>query len=166
MEEWRPIEGTAGNYEVSSYGRLWSNISHRELRTYINSDGYVMATFPISGVKKRRMMHRIVANAFIPNTEGKPQINHIDANRTNNHVENLEWCTPSENTRHSFKLGISKGTPHHEKPVVRSDGKLYNSMSDAARDLNVPYSYIRDVCNGTQKTTRGYGFQRVEGVVH
>ena len=165
MEEWKEISGTAGMYEISSYGRLWSNITHKFLKTYVNSDGYLLATFPINGVKKRRTMHRLVAEAFIPNPGEKPQINHIDANRTNNRIDNLEWCTPSENTLHSFKIGTSKRYPHHEKAVVRSDGKRYNSMCEAARDINVPYSYIRDVCNGTQKTTRGYGFRRVEGVV-
>lgn len=165
MEEWRPIAGTAGQYEVSSYGRLRSNISKKMLRTYVNSAGYVLATFPINGVKKARQMHRIVAEAFIENPDGKPQINHIDADRTNNRVDNLEWCTPSENTLHSFKIGRSVRYPHHEKAVIRSDGKQYRSMCEAARDLNVPYSYIRDVCNGTQKTTRGYSFRRVEGVV-
>lgn len=161
MEEWRVLEGTEGQYEISSCGRIWSNITNRILRTYINSAGYVMATFPINGVKKRRMVHRLVAEAFIQNVENKPMINHIDADRTNNNVENLEWCTNRENVMHGFKIGTIKRHPHHEKPVMRSDGKRYRSMSEAARDLGVPYSYIRDVCNGTQKSTRGYGFSRV-----
>ncbi|MBE6993392.1 MAG: hypothetical protein E7423_01920 [Ruminococcaceae bacterium] len=160
MECWAEIKGTDGRYEISSYGRVWSNISRKILRSYVNSAGYVLITFPINGEKKRRQVHKLVADAFIPNPENKPQINHIDADRTNNHVENLEWCTASENTRHAFKLGRAKRAPHHEKAVVRSDGKEYRSMSEAARDLGVPYSYIRDVCNGTQKTTRGYSFVR------
>ena len=164
MEEWKTIDGTGGMYEVSSYGRLRSNISVKILKTNVNSAGYILATFPIAGVKKRRQVHRLVASAFIPNPEGKPQVNHLDADRTNNHVENLEWCTASENTVYSFKIGNSKRYPHHEKPVIRSDGKVYRSMTAAAKDLGVPYSYVRDVCNGTQKSTRGYGFSRMEGV--
>ena len=162
-EIWKVIDGTDGKYEISSFGRIKSNITGKILKTYINSDGYMLATFPIDGVKKRRTVHRLVANAFIPKVEGKEFINHIDANRVNNKVDNLEWCTPSENTRHSFALGISKRRPHHTKAVKRSDGRIYQSMSAAARDLNVPYSYIRDVCRGKQKSTRGYSFCFVGG---
>lgn len=158
MEEWKEIQGTNGKYEVSTFGRIKSNITNKILKTYVNSAGYVLATFPIDGVKKRRQVHRLVASAFIPNADGKPFINHIDANRVNNRVENLEWCTASENTLHSFRLGRSKRYPHHEKSVVRSDGKVFPSMSAAARAIGVPYSYVRDVCNGKQKSTRGFSF--------
>ena len=163
MEKWKEIAGTDGRYEISTQGRIKSNITGRILKTYVNSAGYILATFPVDGVKKRRQVHRLVADAFIPNPDGKPFINHIDANRTNNHIENLEWCTGSENARHSFKLGISKRFPHHEKAVMRSDGVEFPSMSAAARALGVPYSYIRDVCNGRQKRTQGYGFSVIGG---
>ena len=162
MELWKQIPGTNGNYEISSCGRIRSNITNKVLKTYVNSAGYVLATFSIGGVKKARQVHRLVADAFIPKVCGKEFVNHIDACRTNNNVENLEWCTASENSLHSFKLGISKRFPHHEKAVMRSDGEIYPSMSAAARDLGVPYSYIRDVCNGLQKSTRGFSFRRVE----
>ena len=105
MEEWKVIEGTNGDYEISSYGRLWSNITGKILKTHINSAGYMLSNIKIHGVKKRRQVHRMVAKAFIPNPENKPQVNHLDANRTNNRVDNLEWCTGSENTRYSFKIG-------------------------------------------------------------
>lgn len=165
MEIWKTIDKTNGNYEISSHGRIKSNITGRVLKTYVNSAGYVIATFPIGGVKKRRQVHRLVADAFIPNIAGKPFINHIDANRTNNCVENLEWCTGSENALHSLKLGRSKRHPHHEKAVVRSDGVRFPSMCAAARAIGVPYTYIRDVCNGKQKSTRGYGFSVIGGDV-
>ena len=164
MEIWKPIKGTDGNYEISSMGRVRSNITNKVLKIYVNSAGYMLATFPIDGVKKARQVHRLVADAFIPNVSGKPFINHIDADRTNNCVENLEWCTGSENALHSFKLGISKRYAHHEKAVVRSDGVVFPSVCAAARAIGVPYSYVRDVCSGKQKTTRGYGFTK-KGVI-
>lgn len=163
MERWKVIDGTGGKYEISTCGRIRSNITNKVLRTYVNSAGYVLATFPIGGIKKRRPVHRLVAAAFIPNPGEKPFVNHIDADRTNNNVENLEWCTASENALHSFRLGRSVRRAHHEKAVLRSDGVRFQSMTAAARAIGVPYSYVRDVCNGTQKTTKGYGFVRIGG---
>lgn len=163
MEVWKEIKGTDGRYAVSSSGRVWSNFTKKVLKTYVNSAGYVLIRIEINGEKKNWQVHRLVAEAFIPNEQNKPQVNHIDAVRTNNNVENLEWCTPSENTRHSFKLGTSKRYAHHERPVRRSDGKVYPSLCAAARELGVPYSYVRDVCSGKQKSTRGYGFERIGG---
>ncbi len=70
-----------------------------------NNDYWIVSLFKKGTVKSYRV-HRLVANAFIPNPENKPQVNHIDGNKKNNKVENLEWCTASENTHHAYKTGL------------------------------------------------------------
>lgn len=96
-EELRPIEGTNGDYEVSSFGRVWSNIYNRFLSPRPLPTGYLRA-----GLRnKDHYIHRLVATAFIPNPEGLPMVNHKDFNKANNKVSNLEWCTASENILHA-----------------------------------------------------------------
>lgn len=105
IEEWRDIDGFEGRYKVSNLGRI-KNYKGLIMKFQINHGGYERLTLRHDDHKDYDFtVHRVVAKAFIPNPENKPQINHIDGNRCNNNVENLEWCTHSENMLHAFKLG-------------------------------------------------------------
>jgi hypothetical protein len=125
MEEiWRDIEGYEGLYEVSNLGRVRSlgciiKLRHNctmmregKVLKLDNRNGYLYAGLSKKGVLKGVGVHRLVAKAFIPNPNNLPQVNHIDANRANNHINNLEWVTCSDNHKHAFKLGNrnSKGS--------------------------------------------------------
>lgn len=111
MIEWRPIKGFEGLYEVSNIGNVRS-LNYRRtgeikiLRLYKNNNGYLKAVLCKDGKQCTKKVHRLVANAFIPNLENKPQVNHIDGNKQNNAVSNLEWCTILENIQHSWKTGL------------------------------------------------------------
>ena len=115
MEIWKPIKGYEGLYEISNCGRVKSlpksdgnGCRERFLKFDINKNNhtsYYRVTLSKDGKTKRYLVHRLVAETFIPNTENKPHINHIDFNGTNNCVENLEWVTHSENMIHSQKAG-------------------------------------------------------------
>lgn len=98
------------HYHVSTFGRVKSFCKGKVkiLKLFVDTDGYLYATFSMHGKKIKRKIHRLVAQAFIPNPDGKPQINHIDGNKMNNHVSNLEWCTSTENNRHAVKIGLMK----------------------------------------------------------
>ena len=115
-EIWKPIEGYKGKYEVSNLGRIkslcWGRV--KILKKHLSKHGYVVTYLSINTLVKTIKVHRLVAQAFIPNPDNKPCVNHIDSIRTNNNVNNLEWCTWKENTRHSSKKGRMLG-PRGEK---------------------------------------------------
>lgn len=115
-EEWRDVVGYEGLYEVSNFGRVKS--LQRDVAKILKSNpgigGYLRVVLCKNEVKKNRFVHVLVAQAFIPNPEGKKQVNHRDGNKKNNHVDNLEWTTPAENIAHAFELGLRKsGCKHH-----------------------------------------------------
>lgn len=93
-----------GHYDVSDHGRFYNNKFNRFIKPRKNSAGYLNVTFCIDGIQKYYKAHRLVAEAFIPNPLGLPVINHKDGDKTNNHVNNLEWCTQSENRIHAVNV--------------------------------------------------------------
>ena len=127
-EVWKPIKGYEGLYEISNFGRVKSyrNGGEMFMRQILDKDGYLIIGLKRDGHSKLMKVHRLVGMAFIPNPENKPHINHIDYNRSNNHVENLEWVTPKENTAHSlchFPKEKKAYNPTGEKYV------LYNKLN-------------------------------------
>lgn len=115
MEEWRDIKGYEGIYQVSDHGNIRSLdrrvVNHRSGSTRLckgelfspfdNGHGYLAVPLRVGRKRKNHYVHRLVAEAFIDNPDGKPVINHIDYNTHNNNVNNLEWCTQGENIKHS-----------------------------------------------------------------
>lgn len=105
MEEiWKDIVGYEGLYQVSNLGRVKNNI--KLLSTKVVSSGYPSVMLCKSGKSKRQRIHRLVLDAFVPNIENKPNGNHIDGDKSNNLLHNLEWVTVSENSKHAIKLGL------------------------------------------------------------
>ena len=113
QEQWRPIERFNGEYMVSNHGRVRSLKRHgdRIMPQTIQRRGYYAVTFWMDNKAKCVKVHRLVAETFIPNPDNLPEINHIDGNKLNNHVSNLEWCTRSHNVKHSFDTGLKQ--PHY-----------------------------------------------------
>lgn len=119
-EQWKRIPGNREIYEISSSGIIRTtdrigargyHVAGRILSQHENSNGYLRCNMNIEGKPKSYLVHRLVARCFIPNPEGKPFVNHKDGNKHNNSVENLEWCTKSENELHAHRIGIKKTTP-------------------------------------------------------
>ena len=108
------IKGYEGLYEIDRQGNVYSIITTTSRRKGLikqqdNGIGYQRVNlFDVNGKTRKHYVHRLVAQAFIPNPENKPNINHIDCNLKNNSVDNLEWCTQSENIKHAVKLGHHK----------------------------------------------------------
>lgn len=141
VEQWRPIEGYEGLYEVSNLGRVKSlgndkNRKEKILRPVMTKKGYLQLFLSKEGKAKRFFVHRLVAQAFIPNPEGLPQINHKDENPSNNRVENIEWCDCKYNINYGthkerqVQTGISKGLYDPEMcGVIKNEGmKEYQRM--------------------------------------
>jgi len=108
---WKDVEGYEGLYQVSTTGLVKSLSSNKGnqysnkvflKKQFLNRYGYLMVTFRKNGVRKNFTVHKLVAKAFLSNPENKPQVNHINGNKICNRVENLEWCTSSENQKHRF----------------------------------------------------------------
>lgn len=105
-EIWKPIQDIP-SYEISSFGRV-RNKKGKVFKTYIQNSGYENIKIHSKDIDKRhRQIHRLVAEAFLPNPDGKKYVNHKDGNKLNNTVENLEWCTCSENILHARVTGLN-----------------------------------------------------------
>ena len=104
----KDVKGYEDYYQVSSCGKLVSKITGKELKTHGNGRGYAVYTSRINKKTVRIRVHRAVAEAFIPNPDNKPIVNHKDGVKRNNKVSNLEWNTESENTHHAWNMGLRK----------------------------------------------------------
>jgi hypothetical protein len=122
MEKWQDIDGYNGFYQVSSYG----NLKGYRKRTFESKDrirkltleksGYVTVGITVDKKFKKYLVHILVAKHFIPNPENKEEVNHINGIKSDNRVENLEWCTPSENLSHAYKLGLFPSRKGNNNP--------------------------------------------------
>lgn len=173
QEEWRPIQGYEGFYEVSNMGRVKSirrtvrantcgtrEVPERILSTPISSCGYALAVLCKNGIKKNALVHRLVASAFSPNPLNLPEVNHKDEDRTNNVVDNLEWCDQKYNV--NYGTGIQKCSEKRRKQVSMIDSETnkilrsFNSAREAYSITSVNYKSISAVCHGKAKTAGGY----------
>lgn len=162
-EIWKDIDG----YLISNLGNVKSfkqGYEHSLKQTKSNR-GYLTVCFTTKGKCKNHYIHRLVAQAFIPNPENKPQVNHKDGNKLNNCVDNLEWVSACENMRHAYKNNLIKhcfgSDNHNHKNIyqISTDGKTikeWGSITEASRELNLKQSSISRVCLGKRKTTGGY----------
>lgn len=169
MEVWKDIKGYEGIYQVSNLGNIKNIESGYVRKGYINKgNGYVYITLSNKGKIKNKRIHRVVAEAFIPNYWKNPYVNHKDGDKTNNKVDNLEWVTPKENVEHAIKvLGVKYGhsteRPSQYRKVKRSDGKIFKSIKEAKKYMNNKNLHIAETCQGKHKTTGGFGWEYYEG---
>jgi hypothetical protein len=162
-EFWKEInienEDTSG-YFISSLGRF-KNKKGIIMKDYKpHHSGYIYLRVNI----QKYALHRLVALAFIENTENKPIVNHIDRNKLNNKVDNLEWLTCSENNFHSHKLGLNKG---HKRKIIQYDLEMneikkFDKIKDASIELCISLSCIKDVLKKKQNSTKGFIFKYLE----
>lgn len=180
IEIWRDIPEYEGLYQASNLGRIRSldrfvNASYGKrlvrsqiIRQSVNNDYFyvVISKFDISVHLK---VHQLIARAFIPNVENKPYVNHIDGNRQNNRVENLEWVTKSENAIHAYRVlgrkssasGPNSINKLKSKPVSQysKEGifiKEWGSICDVSRDLGIPTGNISKCCMGNRNYAGGF----------
>lgn len=159
-EVWNDIQHVCGSYQISSFGRIRNKKTGRILKLRPSHRGYLKTNISIGGRLKTVFPHRLVAENFIPNPNNLPQVNHKDGNKENNHLDNLEWCSDTENMRHAFATGLNKGKriPVYQKDENGNIIKYYPSMRHAENALGCSShcSCIWKVCNGERKTHKGF----------
>ncbi len=115
----KDVIGYEGLYKISPNGEIFSEYSKRLLKPYVASDGYLRVNLCKDKKVKITMLHRIVAETFIPNPNNLPVVNHIDGNKANANAKNLEWATFSENSYHAFATGLSSISENVEKLCLK-----------------------------------------------
>ena len=187
MEElWKDIEGYEGLYKISNMGNVLSlnfgaknnRLSGKQqlLKISRSSSGYYHVQLWNNGVSSTKLIHILVADAFIPKPSGKTEVNHIDGNKANNTVLNLEWVTPKENLTHAVENGLKRKSPMLgrtgrknvlSKPVLQigTDGsivKKWDSTYDAQQEGGFNQNSIRSCACGFTKTYKGFVWRYAE----
>lgn len=164
-EIWKDIAGYEGLYQVSNTGEIKSlkfNHSNKEkiIKGNKESLGYLVVTLYKDGNRKNFKIHRLVAETFISNPKNLPQVNHIDGNKQNNRIDNLEWCTASENTIHAHKSGLANSDNQKIKvnqyDLSGNFIRKWDGIVDIERNLNIDKSSIVKVCKHKRNQAGGY----------
>lgn len=180
-EVWKDIKDFEGHYQISNKGQVKSldrnfvdNLGRKcvkhgkVLKLYEGKAGYYVVDLRKNNKRKMAKVHRLVAQEFIPNPENKEQINHKDGVKTNNILSNLEWSTPSDNLKHAYdnklliphllgQYGIKH--PRHKKVKQIKETKvikIFDGITEAARQTNLSQGNISEVCLGHRKTAGGF----------
>lgn len=151
----KDIKGFEGKYAITEDGRVWSYKNKIYLKPILDKDGYIQVNLYKDGKCNTKKVHRLVAEAYIPNPDNKPQINHMDENIANNNIDNLEWCDNTYNQNygsHNKNMGMSKSIPVY---CVELDTVYYGAY-EAARQTGANQSVITKCCKGKGKTAGGY----------
>jgi hypothetical protein len=171
MIEWRDIDGFP-RYEISNTGLVRNKRTKQVRKTKISHKGYEILTLfkgdsgKIYGTKA---IHRLMAESFISNPEEKPQVNHINGIKTDNRLENLEWCTNQENTKHAYDNNLinkdilnksrKKALKARRKKVECIEtGEVYEGARYAARSLNLSETSVKNAANPNNSTKHAGGF--------
>ena len=160
-EIWKDIEGYEGLYQISNKGRVKSLYkgSERILKPWINNVGYYYIALCNDSVSKKFSLHRLVAQAFIPNPDNLPEINHKDENKLNNSVENLEWIRHMDNCNYGTRnerAGYSLSIPIIQYSKSGDFIREWPSGQEVKRVLGISNSNINSCCKGKLKSSGGF----------
>ena len=157
----KDIIGYEGLYQITSCGKVWSYKNKKFLKPRKIRDGYLQVGLCKDGKREFYYIHRLVAEAYLPNPDNLPQVNHKDENKENNALQNLEWCTQKYNMNYGSRT--QKSAKNRSKPVYCEElNKTFDGASAAARELNLYQSNITQCCKGKLKTAGGYHWRYQE----
>jgi hypothetical protein len=178
MEIWQNIEGFEGLYKVSTKGVVISlgkgkstnpdKCKQRVIKPRIKNNGYMQVKISKEGKRSHLLLHRVVAKTFILNNDNKPEVNHIDGDKQNNDISNLEWVTSSENQKHAFRIGKQKAIKDiHNKQSIKIrqldlNGniiKVWNSINQVKREIGFNTFGIIKCCQKQKRYNTAYGYK-------
>lgn len=146
---WKDIPNYEGLYKINNYGEI-KNHNSKNMKVYFTTNGYLFVTLHKNGISKRHFIHRLVGFAFLENPENKPQIDHIDGNKTNNDVSNLRWVTAKENCNNPLRVEKFVGTNNHffgkkhteetRRKMSKNHPDMSGSKNPAARKVQNTYT--------------------------
>lgn len=155
------IKNFEGTHSVTEDGHIYrySNGQAIEVAQVKHTQGYLYSTLTRNGVQTNVLVHRVLAEAFIPNPENKKYVNHIDGNKSNNDLSNLEWCTSRENCLHAYATGLNT----HKRKIAQytTDGTLiatYNSLTEAQEAVGKPGKKNIACCLRLDRCKTAYGY--------
>jgi len=160
-EVWKDVVGYEGLYKVSNFGNVYSVRSDKQLKHSKNRGGYLFVVLCTDSKPKQFKVHRLVAISFLTNPDNKLQVNHIDEDKTNNRLDNLEWVTAKENTNYGSRNKKAAKSNSKNIKVIYQDNtyEYWDSASEFAREFGIHRQHISDVLLGRQKTTNGMKFE-------
>ena len=153
------IPNYEGLYQVSNFGNVKNIRTGKLLKPFKNTYGYLYLNLSKNGTKRKVRVHRLVAQSFIPNPQNLPQVNHKDEIRTNNSVDNLEWCDAQYNNNYGTRT--KRSAESHQKPILQFDKngnfiREWVGQCEASNKLNIPQGNICNFCNGIRSSAGGY----------
>ena len=156
MEQWQPIPGYEEVYEASNLGNIRSNRNKRhygkQLKAYVNKKGYRVIHLCLDGVEKSHKVNRLIAKTWIPNPNTAPEVNHIDGNKENDAITNLEWCTRSENMIHAYRTGLQQKKLGEDVPWSVLTEELVLAIRSTAATTTMYHKDIAAMYNVNQST--------------
>lgn len=156
----KDIKGYEGLYAITSCGKVWSYRNNKFLKPGNNGVGYLFITLCKNGKAKNFYIHRLVAEAYIPNPDNLPQVNHLNEDKTANYISNLSWCSAKDNCNYGTRT--ERVARANSKPVYCVElGKTFESASKAERELGLS-KHITSCCKGTRNTCGGYHWRYAE----
>lgn len=189
-EIWIPIVGHPeyeGLYMISNLGKVhstdryvatkggtYTKRSGKLLNIHSFDTGYKYVVLSHNAFTTNALLHRLVAEAFIPNPDNKPVVNHKDGDKSNNRVSNLEWSTYQENTQHAIQHGLMKCSDRHHMKMMSNfsnkrkkikcieTGQIYPSIKDCAKAMNIRLGYLYEYTSNQARSCHGYHFELLE----
>lgn len=148
----KDVVGYEGLYAVTSCGKVWSYKRQKFLSPGLNHRGYLQVILYKDGKSKSFRVHKLVAEAYIPNPQNLETVDHIDEYKTHNYVSNLRWLSRGENKSRSWSKSVR----------CIETGQIFESVTIAAKEMGLDQGNISNVCNGKYKTTKGFHFEFVK----
>lgn len=152
----KDIKGYEGLYAITSCGKVWSYRTKKFLKLQKTHNGYYFVKLSHNGERTYPRVHRLVAEAYLPNDDNLPQVNHKDEIKTHNWINNLEWCTAKDNCNYG-----ERNTKISKKVLCVETGEIFNSTQEAADWAGLKVSSLYSYFNRKNKTAGGYHWQRV-----
>lgn len=188
-EIWKEINDYNGQYFISNLGNIKSLKSSKYLKPQNDGSGYLFVMLSKNSIRKNYKIHRLVAEHFIENPNNYKVVNHIDGNKLNNKVDNLEWCTHGENNQHAWKMNLNKNTHKQRaqaskwcrnnreklqkgldkksmKVLCVNTGEVFNTVREASNKLGVSKNQIYRVISGDRNSVFGYKFKKLLELSH